>query len=185
MATGKNTTEPSSAVAELPRVDEAIAGVERFYQSLTGSLPPPPVQDESSPIPVEMDPAEFLSERLERLIDALSPAPRVETTWSPPLTLWEDGHELTLLLDLSGVEKQDLRLVDEGESLVVSGQRRASYDGKKLKMSERPLGPFRRTILLPRGVSGSEASARLRDGLLEIRIPKSASPAGSRAINVG
>jgi len=184
MATAKNPTESATAVLEMPRVDEAIAGVERLYQNLTGSPPPPPAQEDSSPIPVELDPAEFLTERLERLIDALAPNSGSESTWSPPLTLWEDGHELALVLDLAGVDKQDIRLVDEGESLVLSGQRRVSYDGKTLRMSERPLGPFKRTILLPRGVSGSEASASFHDGVLEIRIPRSGSAAESRSIVV-
>jgi HSP20 family molecular chaperone IbpA len=48
----------------------------------------------------------------------------------------------------------------------------------RLRLTERPLGPFQRKILLPRGASGGELSARLHDGVLEIHIPKPATGAG-------
>jgi len=53
MANTKVTAEapPSGEVSDLPRVDEAIASVERLYQTLTGSPPPAgsPSRARSSP----------------------------------------------------------------------------------------------------------------------------------------
>ena len=192
MPTSKITAEaPAGEVAELPRVDEAIAGVERLYQALTGT-PPPPVEEPYAPIPVEKDAAEVVTERLDRLLDELGPragqqAPGTvaEPEWSPPLTVWENGEGLLLLVEVPGVQRHDLRLADEGDSLTIQGRRTERGDGMRLRMNERPLGPFRRRIILPRGSGGGNVSARLHDGVLEIRIPKPANAAqGPRAIPI-
>jgi HSP20 family protein len=197
MATSKVTAEATAGeVAELPRVDEAIASVERLYQALTGSQPPPAADEPYAPIPVEKDAAEFVTERLDRLIDELgqrldppaelrAPAEAAETAWSPPLTVWENGEGLLLLLEVPGVQRQDLQLADEGDSLTIQGQRGVENHGMRLRMTERPLGPFRRRIILPRGAGGGNLSARLHEGLLEIRIPKPAqAAAGPRTIPI-
>jgi len=201
MATSKVTADPTAGeVTELPRVDEAIAGVERLYQALTGSPPPPATEEPYSPIPVEKDAAEFVSERLDRLLDALGRPPGeqagagpasahaaqpAEVTWSPPLTVWENGEGLLVYLEVPGVPRQDLQLADDGDSLTVAGKRPAQNDGMRLRMTERPLGPFRRRIILPRGTGGGDVSARLHDGVLEIRIPKpQAGAAGPRTIPI-
>jgi HSP20 family protein len=190
MPTNKVTAEAATATAEvmeLPRMDEAIAGVEQLYEALTGSPPPPPAE-EASPIPVEKDAAEFVTERLDRLIEALGqPVSRTqEAAWSPPITVWEDGEEMLISLEVPGVARQDLQVFDDGLGLTVSGRRPALHDGMRLRLTERPLGPFRRRILLPRGTGGGEMNARLRDGVLEIRVPRSkaAQSAGGRAVHV-
>jgi HSP20 family molecular chaperone IbpA len=199
MANTKVTAEaPAAEVADLPRVDEAIAGVERLYQTLTGSPPPPSADEPYAPIPVEKDAAELVTERLDRLIDALGqPFGQIDagreqeapggtaTAWSPPITVWENADGLLVFLEVPGVNRQDLQLSDEGDSLTVKGRRSPEADGMRLRMTERPLGPFKRRIILPRGSGGGDLSARLRDGVLEIRIPKpKASASGPRAIPV-
>src|SRR5260370_1160068 len=101
MPTSKSTAEATMGeVAELPRVDDAIAGVERLYQTLTGG-PPPPAEDAYAPIPVEQDAAEFVTERLARPIDAPrpQPAPRgAEPEWTPPMTVWGKRGGLVIYL---------------------------------------------------------------------------------------
>ncbi|HVR08252.1 MAG TPA: Hsp20/alpha crystallin family protein [Thermoanaerobaculia bacterium] len=199
MATSKVNLEPTvGEVADLPRIDEAIASVERLYQALTGSQAPPASEEPDAPIPVEKDAAEFVTERLDRLIDALGqslgqpgaqgePAgtPATETAWSPPIAVWENADGLLVHLDVPGVSRQDLQLSDEGDSLTVKGQRKLDTDGMRLRMSERPLGPFHRRIILPRGAGGGDLQARLREGILEIRIPKPRKPAaGQRTIPI-
>lgn len=184
MANTKVTAEAAAGeVADLSRVDEAIASIERLYQSLTGSPPPPPAEEPYSPIPVEKDAAELVTERLDRLIDAIGEPPGQQaagaerpggaaTTWSPPITVWENAEGLLVFLEVPGVNRQDLQLSDEGDSLTIKGRRSPDCDGMRLRMTERPLGTFRRRIILPRGSGGGDLSARLREGVLEIRIPK-------------
>ncbi|HXO39919.1 MAG TPA: Hsp20/alpha crystallin family protein [Thermoanaerobaculia bacterium] len=201
MANTKVTAEaPAAEVSDLPRVDEAIAGVERLYQTLTGNPPPPQADEPYTPIPVEKDAAELVTERLDRLIDALgqpfgqldaggdqlgAPGGAAAPAWSPPITVWENTEGLLVLLEVPGVHRQDLQLSDEGDSLTVKGRRSTEADGLRLRMTERPLGPFKRRIILPRGSGGGDLSARLQNGVLEIRIPKPKSSAsGHRTIPI-
>jgi HSP20 family protein len=185
----KGTAEATTLVLDdMPRVDDAIASVERLYEALTGNPPPALAEDDLAPIPVEKDPAEFVTERLDRLVEALDQPPtglNGEAVWSPPMTVWEDGDELLICLDVAGVERQDLKLSDDGDSLTVSGKRKAAGQGMRLRMSELPLGPFRRKIVLPRGTGGADLRARLQDGALEIRIPRpKLASAGGRMVSI-
>ena len=136
MANTKVTAEaPAGEVSDLPRVDEAIASVERLYQTLTGGPPPPAAEEPYAPIPVEKDAAELVTERLDRLIDALGQPPgqldaggdhlgasggtAATAAWSPPITVWENAEGLLVFLEVPGVGRQDLQLSDEGDSLTV------------------------------------------------------------------
>jgi len=201
MANTKVTAEAlAGEVTDLPRVDEAISGVERLYQTLTGSPPPPAADEPYAPIPVEKDAAELVTERLDRLIDALgqplgqldaggdqlgAPGGTAAAAWSPPITVWENADGLLVFLEVPGVSRQDLQLSDEGDSLTVKGRRSTEVDGLRLRMTERPLGPFKRRIILPRGSGGGDLIARLHDGVLEIRIPRPKSSAsGHRTIPI-
>jgi len=198
MATTKTTVEaPPGELGGPSRVDEAIAGVEQLYQALTGHPLPPAGEEPYAPIPVEKDAAEFVTDRLERLLDVLGrplgpPAARAAQAagapaagWSPPVTVLEDAEGLLVLLDVPGVQRKHLQLADDGDSLTVAGQRSVASNGLRLRMSEAPLGPFRRRIVLPRGSGGGDLAARLHDGVLEIRIqrPKGAA-AGPRSLAI-
>jgi HSP20 family protein len=175
--------EKATATIEEPAtktmVDEAIASIEKLYETLTGG--PPSTGDASTPIPVERDPGEFVEEGLERLVGALGqPLAATGHPWSPPMVLWEGPRDTVVCLDLPGVKRTEIEVVDEGGSITISGQRAADFERHRLQLSERPLGPFQRQIVLPRGTRAAEVSARLEDGVLELRIAKDATATAAR-----
>jgi len=173
--TAATIEEPVSETA----VDEAIASIERLYETLAGS-PPPAGDQTSAKIPVERNPSEFVAERLEHLLRALA-EPRIPAGWAwiPPMVVWEGPHETLVCLDLPGVKRSEVEIVEGDGVVTVSGQRLAVSDGYDgLQHAERPLGPFRRQIPLPRGRRAAELTARLSEGVLELRIAKEAG--GSR-----
>ncbi len=172
---GAAVEEAASAAS----VDAAIASMEKLYERLTGSATPS-AEAAHAPIPVETDPARFVEERLEQLLGALAgplsglpatsapPAP-----WYPALTVLESEHELVLRLDLPGVQREAVRVAAGANLLTITGERVTAGNGHRLRTSERPAGPFFRQVLLPLTVRASEATAELRDGVLEIRVAKS------------
>jgi HSP20 family protein len=168
------------------KVDDVIASVEGFYQALTGRTPPPASESPFSPIPVERDPGEFVTEQLGRLLQSLQrPAAALAAPWSPPLSVWEDERELVISLDLAGVARNEVELTLEGNALTVRGRRPLVDDGLRLRLSERPLGPFERRVFLPQRILPTEANAQLRDGVLEIHLAKPpAETAAPREIRV-
>jgi HSP20 family molecular chaperone IbpA len=160
--------------ADPAAVDRVIGSVERLYASLTGS-PPPHGDQVYAPIPIERDAGEFVEKRMEQLIRALEvPVMAGGQAWAPPIVVWEGDRETVACLDLPGVQRADVEVVEENGMLTVTGRRQAAYDGQRLQRAERPLGLFRRHILLPRGGKIAGISAKLQDGVLEIRIPKEA-----------
>ena len=186
----KNPAVEASAVpaAEASaRLDQVIASIEQFYQAVTGTNPPPLGEKAYATIPVERDPGEFVSEQLERLLATLQqPAASAAAAWTPPVSVWESEREMVVCLDLAGVKRDEVDLAVEGNALIVRGRRPASNDGLSLRLSERPLGPFERRVLLPRRVNPAEPDAQLRDGVLEIRMTKLApEAAGRREVRVG
>jgi HSP20 family protein len=181
MAQEKSTVTAEETVSKTA-VDEAIASMETLYESLTGT--PPPSGDQTyAPIPVERDPGEVVGKQLERLVRALEP--QAAAAWAPPLVIWEGPNETLVCLDLPGVGRSDVEVVEDRGMVTITGQRPAAHDGHRVQLAERPMGPFRRHLLLPRGGKVSEISARLQDGVLEIRIAKEAGEkSGTRKIEV-
>jgi len=157
-------------------VDEAIQSVEKIYQAVTGRSAPPQ-ENVYAPIPAEKDPLEHVEEQMTRLLAALgqsAPVPGVETlSWTPPLTLWESENEYVYAFEVPGIPREQVEVVVQNSFLTIRGQRQSDKDNNlKLRMTERPIGPFRRTVPLPMGIKQGEPNAHLRDGILEVRIPK-------------
>ena len=165
---------PAIGIAEdgeaAARLDRVIAGVEKVYEALTGASPPAGGEIPTQ-IPVERQPGEFVSERLERLLAALQ-QPMAPTGWSPPVSVWEGERDMVICVEVAGVKPDEVALSVEANALILRGSRGASDDGLKLLFSERPLGTFERRILVPQRVDLTSPDAQLVDGVLEIRLPK-------------
>lgn len=170
-------------------IDPLIMSLERMYQVVTGSAPPPPSEEAYAPIPVERDPGEYVTERLEKLLEAVvSPLGAAGSTqatlaahapWTPPLLVWENDREVVLQVEIPGVRRQDVEVELDDDVLLVRGRRNAEQDGARLRLAERPLGRFERRVQLPRRVERAEPSAKLSDGVLEVRLAKPQGEAGA------
>jgi len=158
-------------------IDETIENVEKLYQAVTGRPAPPP-DSVYAPIPAEKDPIEHVEEQLSRLLSAVGQSVQggdalwQGASWAPPLSIWESDRELLLSFELPGVAREQVEVVQQGNLLTIRGNRPSVKGDTKLRASERPLGPFRRTVPLPAGVKQVEPNAQMRDGILEIRVPK-------------
>lgn len=83
----------------------------------------------------------------------------------------EDGYLVTA--DLPGFDKADLEVKFEGDRLTLAAKRQATPpEGYQVVMEERGALEFSRTVAFPAKVDGSRIEAVLKDGVLELRIPK-------------
>lgn len=75
-----------------------------------------------------------------------------------------------------GVNKDDIHLTITENALTVKGEMKeeAKKDEKNYHRREFRYGAFVRTIALPTPVQAEKATAQLKDGVLEITMPKSA-----------
>jgi HSP20 family molecular chaperone IbpA len=98
--------------------------------------------------------------------------PSVATAWSPPLEVAQRDNRLVILAELPGVRQEDVHVEIKNDRLVIEGDRREPQDaGKGFLRTERNYGHFYRAIALPQGINPDEASASMRDGVLEIIVP--------------
>lgn len=117
-------------------------------------------------------------EAFRREVDALVSAP---LTFDVPrgltagrgLHVREDGEQYVVNADLPGLAAEDLELEVTGRQLSVKGRRSLEVpDGYALKHRERSAWTFERTLSLPEDVDPDKVEASLRDGVLEIRLPR-------------
>lgn len=99
------------------------------------------------------------------------------SAWSPRMDLTETDNAYRLMLDLPGLEKQDITLRVENNRLFVSGERHEETraEDQTLVHMERSFGAFYRSIRLPREVQEDKIKARFENGVLKIDLPKAES----------
>jgi HSP20 family protein len=165
----------SEQAAAMPAIDESIGRLEQLYRTVTGR-DAPPGETPYAPIPAEKDPTQHVEKQLDRLLQVLNQIEldsRPKPAWSPPLSVWESDTEFLVSVDLPGVTREQVEIVTHGKLLTITGTRRAPGSHEfRLRMAECPVGPFRRAVLLPALSRPVEPKAELREGVLEVRIPK-------------
>lgn len=94
--------------------------------------------------------------------------------WKPNVDVYEDDEGTVIMADLPGVPKERITLEVKDNVLTLSGER---GEGDPLPVEryvrrERDCGTFRRSFSMQATVDPASVSARFKDGVLEIRIPK-------------
>jgi len=119
-----------------------------------------------------------LKDDFSTLMDDFFGRPLLPTRWgrevSPGVDIYETGSEVVVKLEVPGIEKKDLDISITDTDLTVKGEVRKEEEVKEENYyrRERRYGSFSRTIPLPGPVQTGAAKASFKDGVLEIRIPK-------------
>lgn len=97
-----------------------------------------------------------------------------EEGWIPEIDVLEDENEYTVRASLPGVDKKDIEVEVSDGTLTLRGQRKelTEVKGRNWLRREQCVGGFLRTVELPAGVDASRVRATDKDGILEIRLPK-------------
>ena len=95
----------------------------------------------------------------------------------PPVNLYEYAEGFVLTAELPGMKLEDIELAVQGNRLSIRGERKISYpdDGRtSLHRRERQVGRFRRAVELPAAIDSEKVEASYRNGVLLVKLPKSA-----------
>ena len=126
----------------------------------------------------------FFQRRMQRLLEeslrsrrgATSRDPGSEkTVWAPKVNIYERDEEVTIFVELPGVQsREEVELEFQEGLLSVSGVRREpeAGEGAEAVLTEGNFGGFRRLISLPDETDPSSITARMKGGVLEIRAAK-------------
>ena len=93
---------------------------------------------------------------------------------SPKVDIYEGEKEFVIRVELPGVSEKDVQVESTNETLIIHGERKEESSEKieRYYYRERPYGPFRRTLVLPVGIERERIAANLKDGTLEVVLPK-------------
>jgi len=92
----------------------------------------------------------------------------------PKIDVLDKDDALVVRAEVPGVKKEDLDITIAGDRLTLEAKRDYKEEEKKEDFfrSEMAYGRLYRVIQLPVDVKGDEAKAELKDGVIEIYLPK-------------
>lgn len=95
----------------------------------------------------------------------------------------EDEKGYAVHADIPGVNKEDIHITIDGNSVSISAELKKyteHKDGERVLRRERHVGRVSRSFALENEVDETSASARYQDGVLELVLPKKAAAAAKR-----
>lgn len=99
----------------------------------------------------------------------------VRTTQQPYVDVIEDKNTLLVRAEVPGTSKEDLDINLAGSTLTIKGEKKSDVeplDHGEYLYSERTFGSFYRNIELPVEVKSDKVEATFKNGILEVRLPK-------------
>ena len=93
---------------------------------------------------------------------------------APALDVYEEKDEVVVKAELPGLSKEDIEVNLTGSTLTVKGEKKKEEEVKEKDYyrCERSYGSFVRSLELPSEVKADQISASFKNGVLEVRLPK-------------
>ena len=93
---------------------------------------------------------------------------------SPAVDLYEEKDDVVVKAELPGMDKDDIEVNLTDNALTIKGEKKKEEEIKDENYyhSERTYGAFVRTLQLPKDVHVDKVKASFKNGILEVRIPK-------------
>ncbi|MDI6741547.1 MAG: Hsp20/alpha crystallin family protein [Smithella sp.] len=98
-------------------------------------------------------------------------------TFSPSIDVKENDKEFIIRAELPGVEEKDIDVTVTNDLVTIRGEKKEEKEDKDKNYyyMERTYGSFCRAIPLEAEIESGKAEARFKNGILDIKIPKSQS----------
>ncbi|MFY9561751.1 MAG: Hsp20/alpha crystallin family protein [Terriglobales bacterium] len=110
------------------------------------------------------------------------------STFAPPVDVYEDEHNITLKIEVPGIDEKDIDVRIENNTLTVHGERKFEKEEKEenYRRVERQYGSFTRSFSLPSTVDAEKVQADYDKGVLKIQRAKKAEAKPKQIkVNVG
>lgn len=110
------------------------------------------------------------------------------STFAPPVDVYEDEQNVTLKIEVPGIEEKDLDIRVENNTLTVHGEKKFEKEEKEenYRRVERQYGSFTRNFTLPTTVDSESITAHYDKGVLKINLAKKAEAKPKQIkVNVG
>jgi len=91
----------------------------------------------------------------------------------PPINVFQQGEDLLAIIELPGVNKDDLTIQAQDNVIRIAGKKAVDYEqNASMHRRERVAGEFDRTLSLPIQIDPEGIAAEYRDGVLAVFIPR-------------
>jgi len=92
----------------------------------------------------------------------------------PSVDIFEEKGDVVVKAELPGIRKEDIDITLTDETITISGEKKKEEEVKKKDYYrwECSYGSFNRTFSLPAEVQTDKVKTKMKDGILEIRVPK-------------
>lgn len=120
-----------------------------------------------------------LRDNINRIFDMSIPENwgegREASQWRPSVDIYEKDNEMVVHAELPGVKKDDISLDLKENVLSIRGKRESEeeIDEDGYYRKERRFGSFQRSIPLAESIDPEQVKASFKDGVLEVRVPRS------------
>jgi HSP20 family protein len=93
---------------------------------------------------------------------------------SPSMDIFEEDGNVVVKAELPGMKKEDIEVTVTDHTMRISGEkkREEKIEKRDYYWEERSYGSFARSLQLPTEVQTDKVEAKFKDGILEVRIPK-------------
>lgn len=122
-----------------------------------------------------------LQERINRMFDdvfsANQPSEMDESAigaWTPSSDIYETNDAIVIEAELPGLKKDDVNVEINDNVLSIKGERKEEDEKNddNYYRRERFIGKFHRAFTLPMDVDTEKISAKFKDGVLHLEVPK-------------
>jgi HSP20 family protein len=92
----------------------------------------------------------------------------------PAIEVFEEKDDVVVKAEIPGIKKEELEVNVTDDLLTIKGEKKKEEEVKEkgYYYSERSYGAFERSVEIPRAVHADKARATFKDGILEVRLPK-------------
>lgn len=94
--------------------------------------------------------------------------------FTPSVDIFEDGNDVVVKAEIPGMSKDEIDVTITDDVITISGEKKSEekIEKKDYFRLERSHGSFFRSLTLPAEIQIDNAKAAFKDGVLEVRIPK-------------
>jgi HSP20 family protein len=90
----------------------------------------------------------------------------------PPINVFQQGDDILAIIELPGIDKNELRIQAKENTIRISGRKSINYPEGSVHRRERTSGEFDRTLSLPVQLDPDGIKAEYRDGVLALFLPR-------------
>lgn len=115
----------------------------------------------------------YYDDTFQKVLEGFKNNKETSKEYFPVVNIVEKDNAINITVELSGVKKEDVKIVLEEGVLSISGEKKSNVDEKstaKVYRSERKFGKFERKFKLKEDIDPDNVKAKFENGVLIVSV---------------